>query len=127
MPTPPTLYHYTCQHSARNIQQCGELRPNRHPLLRVSLVWLTEIPWPDRYALGLTSSWLSCDRTEVRVQITPTQAITHWPTWAARHHIPAALLDALGDGAHPDRWWVSPLPLRINAVRELSPMRRKHP
>lgn len=121
---PHALYHYTCRHSAANIRQCGELLPNRHPLLRRSLIWLTEIPWPDRWALGLTSSWLACDRTEVRVRVTPTAAITPWPTWAERHRVPAVLQEALADGACPERWWVSPVPLRIAEIRELSTQRR---
>lgn len=114
---PTALYHFTCAHSAPRIQRSGELRPHQHPLLGTSLVWLTDLAVPDRHALGLTSNWITCDRTAVRISV-PAHAggLVPWRKWAYWHRVPPPLLDALEDGARYDRWWVCDVPLRVTAI-----------
>ncbi|WP_027944055.1 hypothetical protein [Amycolatopsis taiwanensis] len=109
---PSAFYHFTCNHGARGIHGSGELWPNRHPLLGASLIWLTDIPVPDRWGLGLTSNWISCDRTAVRVSVQPVGGIVCWRAWALWHQVPRALIETLEDGARPDHWWVCENPPR---------------
>lgn len=112
-----TLYHFTCAHRAPLIQRSGELRPSPHPLLGASLVWLTDVAESDRWALGLTSSWITCDRTAVRVCVPPPARIVLWRVWALKRRVPLALLDTLhDDGARPEHWWVSDQPVRISGM-----------
>jgi hypothetical protein len=115
------FYHFTCEHRARSIQRSRELRPNRHPLLGHRLIWLTDLPEPDRWGLGLTSNWLTCDRTAVRVSVQPSKDIVRWTAWALWHKIPPVALEILHENARPDRWWVATIPLRISDVAEATP------
>ncbi|MFE0021939.1 hypothetical protein [Amycolatopsis sp. NPDC059021] len=113
---PRAFYHFTCLHRARSIERSRELRPNRHPLLGHRLVWLTDLPEPDRWGLGLTSAWLTCDRTAVRVSVQPNEGIVRWPAWALWHKVPHALVDLLEEGARPEHWWVSTERLPVSDV-----------
>jgi hypothetical protein len=102
------LFHYTCRHSAQTITRRGMLSPNKHPLLDWRpLLWLTDMETPDREGLGLTSSMLSCDRTEHRYVVDAPDA-ERWSDWAARNAVPLAIRLELegGEGRMPDRWFV---------------------
>lgn len=111
-------YHFTCEHAVHGIHQSGELRPRRHPLLGANLVWLTDLAEPDRWGLGLTSNWLTCDRTLIRVSVQPTVGIVHWPSWALWHKVPRALIAILAENARPEHWWVTETPLRVSDISE---------
>ena len=112
------LYHYTCAHSVNGIRRDGKLRPNRHPLLDMELVWLTDMEVPDLYALGLTSHLIRCRRTEFRAVCGDVGAL-HWPVLARelrRLHGDmrsgvAALESAVG--VRPMHWWVSTGPVPV--------------
>lgn len=111
------VYHFTCaDHGVPGITRTRRLLPYRHPLLGVALVWLTDLPVPDRWGLGLTSSWISCDRTDARVDVEWSPEIEQWGRWAHEHRTPSVLRDVLEDGALPAHWWVSEQPLPVRAV-----------
>ena len=107
------LYHYTCAHSAAKIGVDRVLRPN--PLSFRHLLWLTDLPEPDMYGLGLTSFMLKCDRTEFKVTVETENAVK-WTIWAHDNKVDFA--NRLGldgaEGAKPLRWWVceSEIPIR---------------
>lgn len=118
------LYHYTCSHAAPLIVTDGFLRTHPQPqLVGESLIWLTDMEWPDRLALGLTSHTLRCDRTEWRVTV-DTDA-QRWAKYARslarilRHGLEWA------PGARPMHWWVATenVPtLRVEATYDSAPL-----
>lgn len=103
------LYHYTCRHSEPGIRKDGVLKP--HGVLVVA-VWATDLEVPDREALGLTSNFVACDRTEHRIEV-DSEHFTHW--FKARRNIAPQIRDGLelSPGAQPGNWYVSfePVPL----------------
>ena len=101
------LYHFACEHSARQILRDGVIKPSTTGYLKVS--WWTDMAYPDRHALGLTSHALDCDRIDFRFTLTDPGAAVHWGR--VRAHAPALLRDAieLVPGAEPARWWVTHL------------------
>ena len=115
---PTRFYHFTCQHHARLIHRSGHLLPNHHPLVGRALIWLTDLPEPDRWGLGLTANWLTCDRTAVRVTVQPTEGIVAWSTWALWHKVPHAIVELLEESARPDHWWVATDRLKVSGIAE---------
>jgi hypothetical protein len=108
------LYHYTCPDSAARIVADGVLlKPGAYGLL-----WLTDMPEPQRLALGLTQHLVRCDRTAFR--FTVDGSAEPWTAWAHRHRVPAAVRFELdgAEGALPRAWWVSETPLTaVDVVR----------
>ena len=104
MTLPPPLFHYCCSHSAEGIERDGALRP-WGPLMDdvVPVVWLTDLDVPIRAALGLTSLFSPCDRTEHRYEVDMAAVrdgqIVPW--WRYRRFVPADYRQALeeADGA----------------------------
>lgn len=116
------LYHYTCAHSIKGIRRDGKLKPHRHPLLgNLELLWLTDFTEPHVEALGLTSHYIACRRTEYRITVDPAPVeVFHWPAFARellRNGKYRAGVHSLhsADGAMPMHWWVSlfPLPMTV--------------
>lgn len=108
------LYHYTCSHMAPLIGARGLLVPRRQPLLGGwSLVWLTDLDVADRAALGLTSNWIDCDRTEVRYRVVTPDDCVPWADWARRGHVERSRISALTFGCQPAHWWVSEQPVKV--------------
>jgi hypothetical protein len=103
------LYHFTCAHAAARIGKRGVLIPHASPLCpRLgAVVWLTDMATPDRWALGLTSEFLSCDRTEYRYRCAPDIAV---PYDSVRDMIPADVRDDLEAFGQPGRWWICSAP-----------------
>ena len=101
------------------IEQDGVLWPRPQIRLPVNVVWLTDLAEPDRDALGLTSTMLSCDRTEYRVTVAPEAvgAAVWWPVWSRRveREIREAYEDA-APGLRPVHWWVSEVPVPVASV-----------
>jgi hypothetical protein len=107
---PSVLYHYTCNHGLNGIIADRALKPNYQPWLGMALTWLTDLDTPDRAALGLTSDHIVCDRTENRVDVTPTADMQPWTTWARNARVPQVVRDMLeGGGGFPRHWWVCPV------------------
>lgn len=115
------LHHYTCaDHGGPGIASSREIWPNRHPYLRTPLVWLTDLAEPDRWALGLTSAYLSCDRTAVRVSVALRSEIVPWHWWAHRERVPRVIRELLEDGAMPAHWWVCESPLSVLSMSDVA-------
>jgi hypothetical protein len=131
----PVLYHFTCRCSDRRILSGGgwvrplftwprldaELRKEGFPATGLhrapGVVWLTDMTEPDRATLGLTSTFIACDRTEVRYRVRAPEAES-WTTWALRHDAALAYLELLtAGGGDPDRWYVSTAPVFVLARR----------
>lgn len=114
------LFHYTCAHRFPQIRRAGKLIPNPQPMLGGrALIWLTDLEWPARAALGLTSVTLKCDRTEYRIRLEDPADVTPWVD--VRRHLPFWGVYALehGDGVLPRHWWVSEVPQEIAEVVHL--------
>lgn len=91
------------------------LRPNPH----TGLLWLTDLPKPDRAILGLTSHTLLCDRTEYRFTV-EEGAMLRWVDWCRTNRVPRVLRDSLeGPGTKPLHWWVATEP--VTAVAWVGP------
>lgn len=110
-----SLYHYCCSHSLEGIQRDGLVLPNQHPFIKADLVWLTDLPTPDRARLGLTSNYIRCDRTEWRITVGPDGAVW-WPRWAREHGMPRHLRDDLEAFGWPAHWYVAETPCSVLAV-----------
>lgn len=117
------LFHYTCGHSLDGIQESRFLlRPWGAPG-RPQLVWLTDLDFPDREGLGLTSRLIACDRTRYRFTVHPQSAtpVEHWST--ARRRFRPTYVEALekARGAKPEHWWISrePVPVDATSLSEL--------
>ena len=117
IPEPDVLWHYSCAHSAPGIIKDGMLWPRPQIWLPMDVVWLTDLPDPDRDALGLTSEILTCDRTEYRVCVDPKEA-EWWPVFARRvpRDVRAQYEEA---GGSPRHWWVSERPVPVTWVTRL--------
>ena len=114
-----TRYHYTCDHGHRLIG--GTIVPGE-TLGRYDYdgphvyAWFTDLAHPNRDALGLTSTILSCDRIEHRYRVTDTRDLIHW-AHVRRDHPWAALLES-APGARPMHWWVArhPVPVTYDPI-----------
>lgn len=112
-PLNDSLWHYTCRHRAALIGRRGVLTPNAQPWFDgVELVWLTDLDVPDADALGLQSTILRCDRTEVRYRVTDGPAVP-WSEWAEDAHIDRRVRSELTFGRRPRHWFVSTVPVTV--------------
>ena len=125
--TPSELYHFTClDHGLAGIESAGELRPNEHPMIGFRLIWLTSDPDPVRDAVGLTSTFLTCDRTAARCTVTDTAHCLKWHGSNYRRLVHPANLAALEDPrwTRPDTWWISTRTLAVASVEVLERQER---
>ncbi len=102
----PILYHFTCDHGHTGITRTSVLLPNKHPLMPAlgSLLWLTDLAEPpSKESVGLTSSWISCDRLAYRYSVR-CKAAVHWFDLRAR--APAEIVATLESFGQPEHWWV---------------------
>lgn len=108
---PATLYHYTCRdHGEPGIVEKQKLLPSKQPLLGRTLVWLTDLPHPDAWALGLTNYLLCCDRTQTRVTVQPGLVHDHYgiqPWWLYRRTVHPVLREAVEQTGMLMHWWIS--------------------
>jgi hypothetical protein len=109
---PCDLWHYTCRHAAQRIGRRGDLEPHAQPALEGRVVlWATDLAEPDRDALGLTSTILPCDRTEVRYRILEPDAFEPWTAWWPGQRINPQLISQLTHPPHaPKHWYVAVCP-----------------
>lgn len=113
------LYHFTCRdHGEPGIRRDGFLRPNPHPLLPNlgPVVWLTDLEVPDRFALGLTRTFIRCDRTEIRYSLytDALEGLSWWPF--VRQGCPPAAVADLERNGRPLHWWVCREPAKVAAL-----------
>lgn len=112
------LYHYTCADAAPRIAASGRVRPHPAPPfpLGIPLAWFTDLAYPDRNALRLTS------KADWRVTVEASGDITWWPEWRRVFvrdlNTPACYRDAaraleLATGAQPVHWWVATMDVPI--------------
>jgi hypothetical protein len=121
-----TLYHYTCTHGREGIGDSGTLvgarhliPPTEHPAMNdwraamFDLVWMTDLSFPIRGALGLSSYTLRCDRTEFRYRVTNACTARHWPD--VRRSFDPRIRRGLETelAAMPMHWWVSTVPVPV--------------
>lgn len=112
------LYHFTCSHALPHIMREGVLKPNAHPMFHASVpavVWLSDLAEPLRDALGLTSAFLTCDRTERRLEV--DVEAEPWHLFARRFQIERVVRDTLEEFGMPMHWWVAtePVPVLVGA------------
>jgi hypothetical protein len=113
------VFHYTCGHAAARIDAAGVLLPHPHPVLppRVPpVLWLTDLETidtaADRFAVGLTSTYSPCDRTERRYAL-ELEAIP-WRTFKREHGLSNLLGVVLLElGRAPERWYVHTEPVPV--------------
>lgn len=111
------LYHYTCDHCASILRRCGVLEPFAqvslpgHPVL----AWLTDLDRPDAAGLGLTSDYITCDRTRHRFRAKQLAGIVPWREWSFRHSLPLDVVDYLQHDRRPSHWFVSERPVIVVA------------
>lgn len=118
------LFHYTCRHAYDQLGRSGTLLPatsltdaiDAESWWPARYVWLTDLTVPIRDALGLTSSVITCDRTEFRYVVTSYDNVIPWIH--ERHRIPDPWLLELHDGTRPAHWYVSrqPVPVALDHV-----------
>jgi len=118
-----TLYHFTCAHGKSDIGTGPRalLIPHRHPLLGadVKLVWFTTLADPDEDEVGLTSSYIKCDRREYRYVIDEGVAdgCRWWLESDERTAAPPQVIADLESFGKPETWWVSSRPVRARFDR----------
>jgi hypothetical protein len=103
------LYHYTCIHGFRAIVRSAD--ENGYVWLEPQggrFLWLTDLEYPFRDALGLTSHLLTCDRTEFRFQVLQPEGVERWVR--VRRHYPTMQHLERSPGAAPMHWWISDHP-----------------
>lgn len=125
------LWHWTCEHSRDRIGDTGTLlpaatlAPERFRVLeglpwvwQARFVWLTDLPYPDRLALGLTSHMLTCDRMAHRYRVTDPSQCHRW-TKVRRPFAADASRNLEVPGTLPRHWWVStePVPVEYDPLR----------
>lgn len=101
----PALYHFTCAHGHAGIGKTGTIVPNVHPFMSHlgPLLWLTDLAAPTAERVGLTSSFISCDRLAYRYRVETRAAI---PWSQLRGRVSPALVTTLERYGDPSHWWV---------------------
>lgn len=108
------FFHYTCAHAAPHIRRDRVLKPNIHADLPATapIVWLTDLDSAgriERFALGLTSFQIGCDRTEWQVIVELDDKPLWWPRWA-KTAIPKPhrlALETSTGGLMPGTWYLA--------------------
>lgn len=109
-----TLFHYTCDHGHGTLGPENTLVPAiemigpfRDAPWTAQFVWLTDLSFPNRKGLGLTSEILNCDRTSHRYRVVDTSRCVWWPQMAQRLDPSTCAQVENVDGAMPTHWWIS--------------------
>lgn len=108
-----TLYHYTCDHGFNAIGRTGVIVPARlltsndlADWLPAQFAWMTDMAYPDREALGLTSQVLKCDRTAHRYRVTDEENVVSWVTARKAFRHAASVIENV-PGVRVRHWYVS--------------------
>lgn len=107
------LYHFTCDHGAKFIRLDGVIKPNLHPYLGESFVWLTPLSKPKPRDIGLHRVRLQCDRMAHRFEVETDEAV---PWSDVRDEFGAWEIQQLecSPGARPSLWYVSRVPIALS-------------
>lgn len=92
------LYHYTCDHGHQGIRPTGIVLTGAY-----GYAWFTDLPFPRKAALGLTSHVIACDRTAHRYRAIKPELLTPW----AEINDPTLKAVLEGPGTQPEHWFVS--------------------
>ena len=101
------MYHFTCGHGARKIGRYGILAPHPHPFIGQRLVWFTDLPEPTRDQVGLSSTFLTCDRMSYRYHATDLETIVPWTTSPGRRDTHPEVVRAMEAFGEPEHWFIS--------------------
>lgn len=121
------LYHYTCHHARYKLGDRGKLLAPRE-LGNVhggrlfmqgifaeldSFTWLTDLDYPYRDALGLSSDFADCDRTRYRYRVLDRVAATPWAV--VRRSVNPQMVAVLEStpAVMPMHWWVTSQPVEV--------------
>ena len=108
------LFHFTCTHGKKDIGTGSRalLIPHLHPLLGIKVLWLTDLAEPMPYDVGLTQSYIKCDRREFRYVVEEdAQRCRRWRTSIERASSPSRVVHDLESYGQPDTWWISDVAL----------------
>ena len=111
------LWHFTClDHGWPGINESGVIRPNRHPLIPMmpAVIWLTDLMAPRPEDCGLTSQFIQCNRTEVRLRV--GAHVQTWEKAKRRWGIPPSVVADLERFGRSDRWFVAYRPTAVWSV-----------
>ncbi len=112
------LYHWTCACAAANIRTTRTVR------VHMNVSWWTDLAQPGkrtRFACGLSSNLLTCDRMQYRCLAADPSLLIHWMEY--RCTLPARHVADLENapGAQPDHWWVAEGPVPVRSIRRMNP------
>jgi hypothetical protein len=119
------LYHYTCDHGQRALLKTGLVLPLRQhspdaaAQLRpewqcmAGLAWFTDLDWPFREALGLTSLITPCDRTRYRWQVVNQAGVQAWLISEHRQRWPQLRRLEREPNVLPRHWFVASGPVAV--------------
>jgi hypothetical protein len=122
------LYHYTCEHGHAALGAAGEVMPTAmhtpaavkrvddawRALLGIS--WFTDLDYPYRAALGLTSKTGICDRTVYRYRVLDAAGVAPWLGSAWRAQWPELRALELQEGSMPRHWYIATVPVAVELV-----------
>jgi hypothetical protein len=107
--------HWTCEHGAAGIRADGIVRPNPHPYLGVALSWWSDLSVGDRFGLGLTMNYMTCDRMQAVFEADPGQQIVPWVVWARGRVAPETRWEVQQFG-WPRHWFVAEQDITVSEV-----------
>ena len=103
------FFHYTCGHCVRALRKMSNPVLMPSPIIWLppqEAVWLTDLPRPDAFGLGLTSEFTPCDRTEFRLDVAPVDVLP-WSEAAKLWRCPRDIQRAMELDRMPEHWFVS--------------------
>lgn len=106
-----TFYHYTCEDGAKAIGKAGKIKPNGLAGVGMRFAWFTDLAAPHRDALGLTSNFITCDRTTHRYRVVEDALLQRWVEIRRSCHKEWVAMLENSPGAKPMHWWVSDEPV----------------
>lgn len=114
----PDLFHLTCDHCAPSILASGALIPAQQPFFPHlhPLIWLTDDPSLSASDLGLTRTFLACDRTAHRFRVLDTSRCFRWSSlvaFAPPEVLSPPVVRQLEHERQPEHWWCAALPIPV--------------
>lgn len=104
--------HWTCEHGAKGITKDGFVKPHMHPFIGRAVSWWSDLEVCDRFGLGLTMNYTTCDRTEYVFVAEPEQEIVPWVKWA-RGRVTSQVRWEMQQIGYPLHWFVAEVPIKV--------------